>query len=206
MQELFFFLGSGILLGIAAGISPGPLLPLVVSETLKFGHKEGIKLSLAPLITDPPIVLASYFIVRHYANNELLLGTISCLGGLFLLFLAYENIFYKPVADDKTIKKPRSLQKGIVVNALNPHPYLFWILVGAPILVNASKLSSFAIVLFLAGFYSMLVGSKIVFALLTGRMKNILQQKTFVIAIKFLGIVLIVFAILLLKEAVHYIL
>jgi len=206
MQELFYYLGSGLFLGIVAGISPGPLLPLVVTETLKYGRKEGIKLALAPLITDLPIILAAYFLIQNFAENNLLLGIISLLGALFLLLLAYENIWYKPSVKNKPIQKPRSFQKGIVVNLLNPHPYLFWILVGAPILVNASLISSFAIVLFLAGFYVMLVGSKIVFALLTGKMKNILQQKAFVLSIRFLGIVLIVFSVLLFKEAVHYIL
>lgn len=206
MQELFYYLGSGLFLGIVAGISPGPLLPLVVTETLKYGRKEGIKLALAPLITDLPIILAAYFLIQNFAENNLLLGIISLLGALFLLLLAYENIWYKPSVKNKPIQKPRSFQKGIVVNLLNPHPYLFWILVGAPILVNASLISSFAIVLFLAGFYVMLVGSKIVFALLTGKMKNILQQKAFVLSIRFLGIVLIVFSVLLFREAVHYIL
>ena len=65
MQDLIFYLSSGLFFGIIAGISPGPLLPLVVSETLKFGPKEGIKLSLAPLITDIPIVLASFFIISN---------------------------------------------------------------------------------------------------------------------------------------------
>jgi len=206
MQELFYYLGSGLFLGIVAGISPGPLLPLVVTETLKYGRKEGIKLALAPLITDLPIILAAYFLIQNFAENSLLLGIISLLGALFLLLLAYENIRYKPSVKNKPIQKPKSFQKGIVVNLLNPHPYLFWILVGAPILVNAGLISSFAIVLFLAGFYVMLVGSKIVFALLTGKMKNILQQKAFVLSIRFLGIVLIVFSVLLFKEAVHYIL
>ncbi|MBN2523178.1 MAG: LysE family transporter [Bacteroidales bacterium] len=206
MQELFYYLGSGLFLGIVAGISPGPLLPLVVTETLKYGQKEGMKLALAPLITDLPIILAAYFLIRNFAENNLLLGIISLLGALFLLLLAYENIRYKPSVKNKPIQKPRSFQRGIVVNLLNPHPYLFWILVGAPILVNASRVSSFAIVLFLAGFYMMLVGSKIVFALLTGKMKNILQQKAFVLSIRSLGIVLIVFSVLLFKEAVHYIL
>jgi len=206
MQELFYYLGSGLFLGIVAGISPGPLLPLVVTETLKYGQKEGMKLALAPLITDLPIILAAYFLIQNFAENNLLLGIISLLGALFLLLLAYENIWYKPSVKNKPTQKPKSFQKGIVVNLLNPHPYLFWILVGAPILVNASLISSFAIVLFLAGFYVMLVGSKIVFALLTGKMKNILQQKAFVLSIRFLGIVLIVFSVLLFREAVHYIL
>jgi threonine/homoserine/homoserine lactone efflux protein len=205
MQDLIFYLSSGLFLGIIAGISPGPLLPLVVSETLKFGHKEGIKLSLAPLITDLPIVLASFFIIKNYAENDMLLGIISGLGAMFLLYLAWENILYKPIGTNTIGKNPRSLQKGIVVNLLNPHPYLFWILVGSPILINANKISSIAIVLFLTGFYFMLVGSKIIFALLTGRMKNILQEKSFVIAIRILGIALIVFAILLIKKTVNYI-
>lgn len=206
MQQHLYFLSSGLFLGIIAGISPGPLLPLVVSETLKFGKREGIKLSLAPLITDVPIVLASFFIIRHYADNEILLGIISGLGGIFLLFLAWENIVFKPTKTEVITKKPRSLQKGITANVLNPHPYLFWILVGAPILVNANKISVVAIILFLTGFYCMLVGSKIAVAVLTGRMKNILQQKTFILLIKILGVALIVFAVLLIKEAVNYIL
>lgn len=206
MQGIFFYLTSGLFLGIIAGISPGPLLPLVVSETLKFGRNAGIKLALAPLITDVPIVLASFFLIRNYAENDLILGIISGMGALFLLFLARENILYKPKSAEKFGGKSRSLQKGIVTNLLNPHPYLFWILVGAPLLLNAGKVSSLAIALFLFGFYSMLVGSKIVFAIITGRMKNILQEKTFVIAIRILGIALAIFAVLLFRETVNYIL
>jgi hypothetical protein len=62
----------------------------------------------------------------------------------------------------------------------------------------------FAVVLFLTGFYSMLVGSKIVFAVVTEKMKNILQQKAFVITVRLLGVVLVAFALLLLYKAVHY--
>ncbi|MGD2034654.1 MAG: LysE family transporter [Bacteroidales bacterium] len=140
MHDSLFYLGSGLALGIVSGISPGPLLPMVVSETLKFGHKEGIKLALAPLITDVPIVTASFFLIRHFAKNDIVLGSISGAGGLFLLFLAYENMVFAPKPEqEKAAAKPRSLQKGIVVNALNPNPYIFWMLVGAPILAEANQ-------------------------------------------------------------------
>ena len=36
----------GIVFGLAAGLSPGPLITLVVSETLKNGKKEGIKVAI----------------------------------------------------------------------------------------------------------------------------------------------------------------
>ncbi len=56
---------SGVVFGLSGGLSPGPLLTLVVSETLKHGIKEGVKVSIAPLITDPPIVIAAIFIVSR---------------------------------------------------------------------------------------------------------------------------------------------
>lgn len=53
------FLSAGTLLGLAAGFAPGPLLVLVISETLRHNIKAGIKVSIAPLITDVPIILIS---------------------------------------------------------------------------------------------------------------------------------------------------
>ena len=56
---------TGIILGLMAGISPGPLLALVISETLKHGKKEGIKIALTPFITDlPAILLSSTYILK----------------------------------------------------------------------------------------------------------------------------------------------
>ncbi len=46
------YLITGITFGFVAGISPGPLLALVISETIKHNHKEGIKIALSPLLTD----------------------------------------------------------------------------------------------------------------------------------------------------------
>jgi threonine/homoserine/homoserine lactone efflux protein len=40
MTDMLEFLVSGILFGLATGTSPGPLLALVFSETLKYGKKK----------------------------------------------------------------------------------------------------------------------------------------------------------------------
>jgi hypothetical protein len=48
------YLTKGRLLGLASEFAAGPLLVLVVSETLRHSIKEGIKVSMAPLITDVP--------------------------------------------------------------------------------------------------------------------------------------------------------
>ena len=58
------FIATGTILGASAGVAPGPLLTLVVAETLKHNIKEGIKVSLAPIITDMPIIILSLFLLE----------------------------------------------------------------------------------------------------------------------------------------------
>lgn len=55
------FLTIGAALGLSAGLAPGPLLTLVISETLQHGVKSGVKVALAPVITDLPITLLTFF-------------------------------------------------------------------------------------------------------------------------------------------------
>jgi threonine/homoserine/homoserine lactone efflux protein len=50
---------SGVLLGLSAGLSPGPMLALVLAQTLRRGPREGCKIALTPLVTDPPIILVT---------------------------------------------------------------------------------------------------------------------------------------------------
>ena len=49
----------GVVFGLAAGLMPGPLLALVIQQTLRHGPGEGIKVAAAPLLTDLPIVAAA---------------------------------------------------------------------------------------------------------------------------------------------------
>ena len=65
------FLSSGILLGLAAGFAPGPLLVLVISETMRHGIRAGLKVSIAPLITDVPIILVSLIVLNRLISSSI---------------------------------------------------------------------------------------------------------------------------------------
>ena len=73
--------------------------------------------------------------------------------------------------------QPRSMRKGLMANLLNPHPYLFWFVIGAPTLLKAWTTSLLAAVLFLIGLYVCLVGSKILIAWLVARSRRFLQSR-----------------------------
>lgn len=71
----------GTVLGLSAGFAPGPLLTLVISETLQHGIKSGIKVALAPIITDLPIVLITLYVLSKLTHFHGILGGISIIGG-----------------------------------------------------------------------------------------------------------------------------
>ncbi len=194
------YLVSGFLFGLAAGISPGPLLALVITETIRHDTKTGMLVALAPIITDLPVVVLSIFVLSRFSASNIVLGVISIAGCLFISYLAFESITVKDI--ESSLKKGGvdSLRKGVITNLLNPHPYLFWITVGAPTAVKASKARLFAPILFIAGFYLLLVGSKIVVALLVGKSKAVLSSRIYIYIVRVLGFILIIFAVLFLRE------
>ena len=179
MTEVIPFLSAGAAFGLMAGISPGPLLAFVISETLQHSRKEGIKVSISPLLTDAPIILITLYVLSKLANTDIALGIIALGGGIFLCYLAYKNIRTKGFYINEQ-PRPQSLKKGIVINLLSPHPYLFWLTVGAPSIYQAYQVGSAAVLAFLLSFYGLLIGSKIGVALIVDRSKNFLTNKIYI--------------------------
>jgi threonine/homoserine/homoserine lactone efflux protein len=178
-------------------------LTLVISQTLRHGVKEGVKVALAPIVTDFPIILISVLILAKFSGTDTFLGIISLTGGLFVLYLAYESIRSKSFDPNLQKSAPKSLSKGAVVNALNPHPYIFWITVGTPFMIRAWKYSPMAAVGFISGFYIFLVGSKITVAVVSGKSKRFLQGNIYTFLMRILGVLLFIFALILLKDGLN---
>ena len=197
------FITIGILLGISAGFAPGPLLTLVIAESLQHGIKNGIKVAVAPIVTDLPIIIVSVFVLMRLSAFYGVLGYLSIFGCFFLLFMGYQAICTKGIKLDYQKVKTKSLAKGALVNVLSPHPYLFWITVGAPLITRALNKSFFSALFFLTCFYLMLVGSKILLAVTAGKFKTFINDKIYVYIVRFLGLLLVVLAIVLFVEGVR---
>lgn len=195
---------AGLTFGLSAGLSPGPLSTLVISQTLRHGIREGMRVALSPLITDLPIILISVFVLTRLANANAVLGVISIIGGLFVCYIAYETFTTTHFEVSEQAPAPQSLTRGALVNALSPHPYLFWFSVGAPTMVKAMQDNGWpAALAFVIGFYVTLVGSKIVVALLVGKSRGFLMGPAYKWVMRGLGVLLLVFALLLFREGLH---
>ena len=138
----YAFLFSGIMLGIVEGYKPGPLTTVVITQTLKHNWKSGMKVALSPLLTDGAIILLCALIYRGISENSIASSSLSIAGGLFLVWLSYETAFKTSFEINKENDLyDDSLKKGVITNLLNPNPWSYWALIGAPFLIDAWKIA-----------------------------------------------------------------
>ena len=185
---------TGAALGLSAGLSPGPLLALVIVQSLNYSVREGAKVAASPLVTDLPIVLAALALTAGLAGRPVLLGLLTLGGAAYLGHSALASLRFRPGGQGPAPASPKSLQKGVLANLLNPSPYLFWGTVGAPLLAQARLAGAGTAAAFLAGFFGCLVGSKVLVAWLTGRFGPLLGSQVYALVMRGLGLMLLGYA------------
>ena len=175
---------------------------LVMSETLKGNRINGILISLSPLLTDLPIILISVYSLQLIADIDLIYGLLSIAGGLFLIYLGIQNFKFDPQKSVVASNYRISIKNGIITNLLSPHPYIFWLIIGAPTFVKAGKSSTLSQALFIIGFYVLLIGSKIAVAIIAAKAKDFLQSSTYTNITKVMGLIFLVLASVMIYDGI----
>ena len=204
MMEPSGILTTALVFGLSAGLSPGPLMTLVIAETLKQGIPAGIRIAVAPLITDLPIIAGCLMLLTTLAHATAFVGVVALLGGLFIAWMGYENIRFSGVETNTEALRASQLRTGIIANLLNPNPYLFWLTVGGPLILKTGRTSLVSAALFLSLFYGCLVGSKIMVAGAVGRSRRFLGSRVYIWIIRFLGVLLVIFAWVFFREGLGH--
>lgn len=177
----------GLVLGLGSAVSPGPLQTLVISQAVLRGWRAGAAMALAPLASDLVIVVVAVGVVRLVPT--VWLNGISLAGAVLVGYIAWDTAraarqaaYAEPAlaaAADGTAPPPAppprnragqvSYARAVLVNFLNPHPWLFWMVVGAPIAVRAIHQAVLFGIFFVLMFYVGMIGLKIALAMLAAR-------------------------------------
>lgn len=163
----------GIVYAFACVVQPGPFQAYLFSQSLANGWRKIIPLSFAPLMSDGPIIILVLFILTRIPHGFLQL--LQCFGGVFLFYLAFSA--YKTWRTfnqhkKQTVSNPQNVFKAVMVNFLNPNPYLGWSLVMGPLLIKAWKESPVCGIVFLVCFYSTLITCTIAMVILFSSARN----------------------------------
>jgi threonine/homoserine/homoserine lactone efflux protein len=162
-------------------------------------------IALSPLLTDLPTIVLSIYFLQLLSDNELIYGLLSVAGGLFLVYISIQDFRFDPNDGATGPAYRSSLKIGVITNLLSPHPYIFWTAIGAPAFIKAGEISVASQAFFIVGFYLMLVGAKVGVAMISAKAKDFLRSSAYKNIIRFMGLVLLALAAILLYDGVHMI-
>lgn len=134
---------------------PGPFQAFAVSESARRGWRPALPIALAPLLSDGPVLLL-VFLVMSRLPGDVLQG-MRIVGGVFVGYLAYGALRWLMRDGAQPEAGYGGVLKGAVMNLLNPNPWLFWGLVGAPIVLETWKQAPPQAVAFMVAFYGVLL-------------------------------------------------
>jgi len=167
---MMIFLIQGATLGFAAAAQPGPFQTYLISRALDDGWRRALPVSLAPLISDGPIIVLVLVVLGQVPVwfQHLL----QIVGGLFLLYLAFGALKSWREYETKVVT-PGSVRMGVLkaamVNILNPNPWLGWSLVMGPLLLKGwSEAPSHGLALLLGFYMTIILGAMIIVVIFSG--------------------------------------
>lgn len=153
------YLFQGAVLALPATIMPGPFQAFLLSKALQNGWKRTLPAAFAPLVTDGPIIILVLLILTRMPPR--FIDLLHLAGGLFILYIAKSIFMSLKSGDDLSPLSPdaarQSFFQAVMMNALNPNPYIFWAVVGGPIVLSGWRESAATGISFLVGFYGTFV-------------------------------------------------
>jgi threonine/homoserine/homoserine lactone efflux protein len=147
--------GAGF--AFAAAVQPGPLQAFLVSRVAAAGWRRTLPAAVAPVLSDVPIALLALLVLGGLSEDAQHL--LRAGGGVLLLYLAATTFrqWRHPTAPGAHRSTPRTLFEAVLLNLLNPNPYLGWALVLGPSALAAWRGHPANAVALVAAFYVTMV-------------------------------------------------
>ena len=179
MLEILIF---GLLLGIGAAFSVGPIFVTIVQEAATRGFGAGFRVILGSAVADLILLLpavAFIWIIQTIVGATFWVGLI---GALFFLYLGQEaardswRLWHTTHLPQKG--KGWSFWKGVIGNLANPLTWTFWLATGAPTMLHSYSVGGWlGVTLFTMIWFGVAVAIETVIALTIAQSKRIVGNR-----------------------------
>ena len=163
----------GMLLGMGAALSVGPIFVVIVQQAATSGFAASLRVILGSATADLLLLLPAFafaWVIRSLERAALWVGAV---GALFLLWLAWQA-----ARDARRLWRGGQLRvdgrwafwKGVAGNLANPLTWTFWLATGTPAMLAAQQAGGPAgVALFCATWFLVASGLEAVIALAVAR-------------------------------------
>ncbi len=152
------YLAQGAVYGFAAAVQPGPFLAYLISLTLSNGWRRALPAVSAPLLSDGPVIALVLIVLSRVPLWWIRMLRFA--GGVFILYLAFCALRSRRgngTSAQSAHPCRQSVFRAALLNLLNPAPYVYWGLVGGPLLLSGWREAPVIGIGFLVGFYGAMV-------------------------------------------------
>lgn len=188
----------GVSIGLAAGITPGPLLLLVITTTLRSGRRAGVLVAAAPLAADVLVVTATLLVLGQL--SVVALSVVGVVGGFVLAYLGVRTLdaarTFELALSEVNMPVPvlRALRQATAVTVLNPHPWITWVAVLGPLTLVAWRSIPMAAPAPVIGCYAALIGARVMISLLVAAGRDRLTRTGYRQTLTAAGVLLVLAA------------
>jgi threonine/homoserine/homoserine lactone efflux protein len=161
-------IGGGF--AFAAATQPGPLQAFLLSRIVTDGWKRTLPAAFAPLISDGPIAVLILTLLHNVTPG--FESVLKGIGGLVFLYFAVKTFFewrrMRLGRPSLAQSSPQTLSQAVIVNLLNPGPYLGWSLILGPLVLEAWAENPANSIALVVSFYLVMLFSLVLFIVLVG--------------------------------------
>lgn len=151
MMPFYLFLSEAILISLSGVMAPGPITAVVVGKGNQSPHA-GALVALGHGIVEIPLMVAVFFGVGSLLDAPYVRAGIGIAGGLFILWMGIgmlRSIRQEAVAQSQDSRSP--ILAGILFSVGNPYFLVWWVTVGAALILRSVEFGLVGFVAFALG-------------------------------------------------------
>jgi len=153
-MEIFSFVATIIIITASGALAPGPLFFATVSHGSRHGAKSGLIFSISHTIVEFSLIMLFALGLLTIASEPIVKIVIGVIGGIVLILFGAVQIYKTIIFNPEELKKPTSSYQrlffiGLVFTGLNPYFILWWLTVGAKLIIIALEFAALLGVIFM---------------------------------------------------------
>lgn len=153
-MDILIFVITVIVLTASGALAPGPLFFATITHGSKHGAKSGLIFSIAHTVVEFSLIMLFALGLLTIASEPIVRNVIGILGGSVLILFGVIQIRNTIRYNLEELKKPKASYRhlfiiGLVFTGLNPYFILWWLTVGAQLIIIALEFAAFLGVVFM---------------------------------------------------------
>jgi len=152
-MQIIDFIATIIILTASGALAPGPLFFATISQGTKNGAKSGLIFSISHTIVEFLIIILLALGLLTISEQPFVKIVIGLIGGIVLIIFGliqiYSTIYKSNEKDIKKISNHHLFLIGLVFTGLNPYFIIWWLTVGAQLIIIALEFAALIGVIFM---------------------------------------------------------